>query len=83
MVGVPAGIFQSILFSDCLNVERGENENVADSFGEHQHSEDGDNARRHSHGDVEKKGEGDEKPDKAEMAVFTPGLEVKRHDDCS
>ena len=83
MVGVLAGIFQSILFSDCLGVESGEDKDIADGLGEHQHTKDGDDARRHSHGDVEKEGERDEKPDKSEMAVFIPGLEVERHNDRS
>ncbi len=83
LVGVQAGIFQSILFPDRLDVESGENEDVADGFGEHQHTEDGDDACRHSHGDVEKEGERDEKPDEAEMAVFIPGLEIECHDDRS
>ena len=81
LVGAPAGIFQLILFSDRLGVERGEDEDVADGFGEHQHSEDGDDARRHSHGDVEKEGERDEKPNEAETPVFIPGLEIERHND--
>ena len=82
-MGVSAGIFQLILFSDSLDVESGEDEDIADGFGEHQHAEDGNDARRHGHGDVEKEGERDEKPDKAEMTVYIPGLEVERHNDRS
>ena len=44
------GYDQSAFFFGRLNVERGQDEDITDGFGEHQHTEKGDNARRHGHG---------------------------------